>query len=136
MKILTVRQPWASMIASGRKTVEVRSWRTQYRGELLVHSGRYACGDVRARALPRGVTLCVVELTDCVPYTHTAHGIAACVGSHAMCGPQWAWLLTNVRQVRQIGMHGQQGLWDAPTSLLARLGIRFTTLVNTQRQYI
>jgi len=36
MKALTVRQPWAHHIAQGLKTIEVRSWRTSYRGPLLI----------------------------------------------------------------------------------------------------
>lgn len=36
MKVLSVKQPWAEFIASGRKTVETRTWRTKYRGPLLI----------------------------------------------------------------------------------------------------
>ena len=37
---LTVRQPWAAAIAWGRKTIEVRTWRTEWRGPVLIHAGR------------------------------------------------------------------------------------------------
>jgi hypothetical protein len=37
---LSVRQPWAELIVSGRKSVEVRSWITEYRGKLWVHAGK------------------------------------------------------------------------------------------------
>jgi hypothetical protein len=37
---LSVRQPWAELIISGRKTVEVRSWITEYRGKMWLHTGR------------------------------------------------------------------------------------------------
>jgi len=37
---LSIRQPWAELIISGRKTVEVRSWITEYRGKLWVHAGK------------------------------------------------------------------------------------------------
>lgn len=39
MKALTVKQPWAWAIVSGRKDVENRSRRTNHRGELLIHAG-------------------------------------------------------------------------------------------------
>jgi hypothetical protein len=39
MKTLTVRQPWASLIVTGAKDVENRSWPTSYRGTLLIHAG-------------------------------------------------------------------------------------------------
>lgn len=41
MKALTVRQPWASLIAAGVKTIETRSWSTEYRGPLAIHAGKH-----------------------------------------------------------------------------------------------
>jgi hypothetical protein len=38
MKILTVRQPWASLIVAGLKDVENRPWNTKYRGRLGIHA--------------------------------------------------------------------------------------------------
>ena len=39
MKARTVKEPWASLIASGTKDVENRSWRTHYKRQLLIHAG-------------------------------------------------------------------------------------------------
>jgi len=39
MKVLTVCQPWASLIVAGIKDVEERSWRTDYRGRLASMRG-------------------------------------------------------------------------------------------------
>lgn len=36
---LSVRQPWAELILAGRKTIELRTWTTRYRGPLWLHSG-------------------------------------------------------------------------------------------------
>lgn len=36
---LSIRQPWAELIMSGKKTMELRSWTTDYRGLLFVHTG-------------------------------------------------------------------------------------------------
>jgi hypothetical protein len=38
MKTLSIRQPYASLICRGIKTIENRSWDTTYRGKLLIHS--------------------------------------------------------------------------------------------------
>lgn len=38
MKCLSVSQPFASLIVSGRKTIELRGWNTHFRGEFLVHA--------------------------------------------------------------------------------------------------
>ena len=40
MKALSVKQPWANMIAEGEKTIETRTWSTDYRGEILIVSAR------------------------------------------------------------------------------------------------
>lgn len=70
MKALSVRQPWASFIAHGWKTVECRSWPTKYRGELIICSSK---GDdilevdppANELILPGGMALGVVDLFDC-----------------------------------------------------------------------
>lgn len=40
MKAITIRQPWASLIALGEKKIETRSWQTKYRGPILIHAGK------------------------------------------------------------------------------------------------
>lgn len=37
---LSLKQPWAALLASGRKSIEVRKWTTDHRGELLIHAAR------------------------------------------------------------------------------------------------
>lgn len=37
-KVLTLTQPWATLIAIGAKRIETRSWSTSYRGPLLIHA--------------------------------------------------------------------------------------------------
>lgn len=38
MKVLSILQPWASLVILGHKKIETRSWNTKYRGELLIHA--------------------------------------------------------------------------------------------------
>ena len=40
MKAITVWQPWAQLLAEGKKHDETRSWRTNYRGEILIHAAK------------------------------------------------------------------------------------------------
>lgn len=40
MRALTLRQPYATLVALGAKRVETRSWSTAYRGRLLIHAGK------------------------------------------------------------------------------------------------
>ena len=39
MKALTIKEPWASLIVQGFKKYEFRSWKTNYRGKILIHAG-------------------------------------------------------------------------------------------------
>ncbi|MFQ5782984.1 MAG: ASCH domain-containing protein [Nitrosopumilus sp.] len=38
MKCLSVSQPFADLIISGKKNIELRTWNTNFRGEFLIHS--------------------------------------------------------------------------------------------------
>lgn len=38
MKVLSLLQPWATLVVTGAKKYEVRSWQTNYRGALLIHA--------------------------------------------------------------------------------------------------
>lgn len=81
MKVITIRQPWATLIALGEKKFETRSWSTNYREELAIHAGksldRQACLDSRINKvlnkhgiifmsdLPVGAIIAIVQLTEC-----------------------------------------------------------------------
>ncbi|AZA60788.1 ASCH domain-containing protein [Chryseobacterium indoltheticum] len=42
MKALSIKQPWASLIAHGIKDIENRTWKTNFRGRIYIHaSGQY-----------------------------------------------------------------------------------------------
>lgn len=38
MKCLSVSQPFAQLIITGKKTIELRKWNTKFRGEFLIHA--------------------------------------------------------------------------------------------------
>ena len=40
MKVLTLTQPWATLVAIGAKHIETRSWPTKYRGPLAIHAAQ------------------------------------------------------------------------------------------------
>jgi hypothetical protein len=37
---LSVRQPWAELILQSKKSIEIRTWSTDYRGSLWLHTGQ------------------------------------------------------------------------------------------------
>lgn len=72
MKALTVRQPWASLIAAGVKTIETRSWSTKYRGPLAIHAGLHpvetnTVGYQWEGNYPLGAVVATCTLDDVVP---------------------------------------------------------------------
>lgn len=73
MKALCIRQPWASMIARGEKTIETRTWKTNYRGDLLIIASKAP----KFQGLPSGEAIAIVKLVDCRPMT-TQDQKAAC----------------------------------------------------------
>lgn len=43
IRVLTLTQPWATLVALGAKRIETRSWGTGYRGPLAIHAARGFC---------------------------------------------------------------------------------------------
>lgn len=39
MKTITEKQPWGSLIVAGIKDIENRTWKTNFRGRVLIHAG-------------------------------------------------------------------------------------------------
>lgn len=37
---ISIKQPWAWLIVKGYKTIENRTWKTNYRGTVLIHAGK------------------------------------------------------------------------------------------------
>ena len=40
MKVLSIIEPWASLIKEKKKFIETRSWYISYRGELYIHASK------------------------------------------------------------------------------------------------
>lgn len=74
-RALSVRQPWAELILTGRKRYELRSWSTSYRGWVFIHSGLRVDSEAvgltgfHKQALQTGALVGVVEIVDCTPFT-------------------------------------------------------------------
>lgn len=100
MRQLSVKQPWASMIADGHKTIETRTWATPYRGLILV------CASKRPSNMgPAGVALCVAYLVECRRLVKADRPAALCYGPDL-----WAWVLADVRRVAPFPVEGRLGL--------------------------
>ena len=124
MKAITIKQPWASLIATGLKDIENRSWKTNYRGRVLIHA---AASPVKERLaalnnkqlfdlmqrenwetefenLPNGAIVGSVEIVDCVqnhPSKWAQEGF-------------WHWVLANPVLFPEpiTGVKGKLSFWE------------------------
>lgn len=123
MKALSVRQPWASLIASGRKTIELRSWPITYRGPLVIVASAAADASALARFdiddLPRGATVAIVDVVDVRPVCEGDH--VAALG--AILPGEYAWCLANPRPLTAVRVRGRLGLYDVDDALVAFAGV-------------
>lgn len=46
MKAISIKQPWASLIAHGIKDIENRTWKTNFRGRVYIHVSGKEAGSV------------------------------------------------------------------------------------------
>ena len=75
MKVITIKEPFATLIKDGVKVYETRSWKTNYRGEIYIHAGIGKADNVdkankhlKSKTNP-GYILCKCNLVDCIPMT-------------------------------------------------------------------
>ena len=116
MKTLTIKQPYVAWIADGHKTIELRTWRTDYRGPLLITASaspakcRADLDDGRTVLLPAGCLVCTVDLIDCRPAT-AADSDGALYDIDDDEG-LFAWVLANPRPVEPLPVKGKLNLWQ------------------------
>ena len=75
---LSLKQPWAALLAHGRKTIEVRRWPTARRGRFLIHAARVSDprvevweqlpDELQRAAKQIGGIIGEAELIDCITY--------------------------------------------------------------------
>ena len=115
MKALTVRQPWASHIAEGRKRYETRPMPTRHRGLLAIHAGKNAEAMAQAglTGLPLGAVVCTVQLVAC-HQTEDVQDISEEERSLGDFSPgRYAWELRDVVVLDPpVPARGNQGLWN------------------------
>jgi len=132
MKIISIKQPWASLIINGAKNIhtgaidfkdiENRDWRTHHRGPVIVHASqnpdREATAEyIRSRfsvalpkSMPNGGIIGIVDIVDCVDH-HPSKWFS---GIHGF-------VLKNPRRLRFERWPGRLGIREAPRTLLTKL---------------
>lgn len=80
MKVLSLREPWATLIKDQKKFIETRSWKINYRGELYIHASMTKIDQetrnrkelfnlLEKESLSFGMIICKCQLVDCIYMT-------------------------------------------------------------------
>ena len=123
VKTLTIKEPWASLIIEGYKIYEFRSWKTNYRGKLLIHAGlsldksakeNYKDYNIDYR---NGKIIGEATITDCIlvdeEFDENLHKINGDIYGRSSHIKKYAWKLENiVKYDNPITCKGKLGLWN------------------------
>lgn len=113
MKALSIRQPWCHHILHDGKDVENRTWRTDFRGPVLIHASKSVAEIDRDErdAYPRGGIVGVAKIVDCV----------SSMDSEWFFGP-YGFVLAEVRETPFMPCKGKLGFFTPDISAqVARL---------------
>ena len=117
MKALSLKQPFAELIVSGKKTIELRNWNTKFRGRFLIHASKIPDTEAMKRLgfdkLPVGVIVGEADLVDVKKYENN--------GEHKkdrekhLADSSWGkygFVLKNVKRVKLVEARGMLGFWE------------------------
>jgi hypothetical protein len=129
MKALTIRQPWAELIVSGKRLFEIRNWRPDYEGWILVHAGKKLDEEAVRRLnvavdqLTFGAIIGKVRVDDCIdfsPESWEALRFQHMEWSDYQAG-NFGWRLSKATKFDPpIPWGGSLGLFDVPDHVIAR----------------
>ncbi len=126
MKVLSLKEPYATLIKMGVKKIETRSWKTNYRGELYIHTSKKVDPSfARNKPLQKlvgntplsfGKIICKCELVDCVLMTESFIEKIKKEEEEYLCGiyqvGRYAWILKNIEEIDEIETKGHLGIWN------------------------
>ena len=127
MKVLSIKEPYASLIMNGDKKIETRSFKTNYRGPLYIHaSGKkidkkylekdYVMSLANNIDMNFGYIICVCDLVDCIYMTEEFIENIKKNEKEYNCGlyevGRYAWVLKNVRKINKISAKVKLNIWN------------------------
>lgn len=124
MKVITIKQPWATLIAKGLKQYEFRTWKTNYRGDILIHASKSV--DKEAMnffsylnfSYPTGCLIARATMTDCVKADSSFRQEMLQKDEkiyHNLKNTNWqgyGFKLENVRSLKPTPVKGNLSLWE------------------------
>ncbi len=125
MKVISIKEPFATLIKDGVKIYETRSWKTNYRGEIYIHASKtISTSDNKENALKflksnikPGYILCKCRLVDCIEMdeefiSYINNETTEYFYGHYALG-RYAWQLELIEVLETpIKTKGQLGIWN------------------------
>lgn len=125
MKVITIKQPWATLISKGYKEYEFRTWKTKYRGDILIHAGKGIDKEAMTRfkylnlEYPVGQIIAKATITDCVyvddEFAQKMFKKDSIVYKGLINRDGWngyGFKLENIEEIKPIEVNGKLSLWD------------------------
>lgn len=125
MKVLSIKEPWASLIMNGTKKIETRSWKTKYRGEIYIHASLSKAKItnhevyelIKDMNFKYGYIICKCNLVDCIYMTDEyVNDMKTNHYEEYICGHyevgRYAWIVEDVKVIEPIEAKGKLGLWN------------------------
>lgn len=127
MKVLSIKEPYASLIKDGIKKIETRSWKTNYRGEIFIHASKKVVdkktkGNSELMSLVKsdysyGNIICKCKIIDCVYMTEEfILELRNTNYQEYICGlyevGRYAWILDDIEIIDKISCNGKLGIWN------------------------
>lgn len=123
MKVITLKQPWATLVAEGLKKYEFRSWKFNYRGEILIHAGKGVDKEAMKKFehlnlnYPQAKIIAKVKILDCIELNDGINRQIIeeneSVYGHKYDRTGYAWKLEVVEKIEDDKViSGKQGIWN------------------------
>ncbi|MBE6160183.1 MAG: ASCH domain-containing protein [Lactobacillales bacterium] len=125
MKVITIKQPFATLIKEGLKEYEFRTWKTNYRGDILIHAGKSIDKVAMTKfehlnlEYPTGCIIAKATITDCILIDDNFRKKLKLKNNLVYSGiiddEEWngyGFKLENIEEVEPIEINGKLSLWD------------------------
>ena len=127
MKVISIKEPFATLIAKGIKKIETRSWKTNYRGELFIHaSGKQLAKEfikydfvldlIKNMDMNYGNIICKCNLVDCIYMDEgflnyiNQNQIEYNLGEYKL--GRYAWIIEDVEPIYPMPAKGRLNIWN------------------------
>ncbi len=117
MKALSLKQPFAELIISGKKTIELRKWNTKFRGEFLIHASKIPNKDAMKSFgfvnLPLGFIVGKAKLIDVKEYKNEEEHKKD--KDKHLADSSWekfGFVLKDAERIEPVAAKGMLGFWE------------------------